>query len=67
VRKVKNAKKQTDKFEEELLPLCEERKECKERDKQILAEGRMRKSKEWEETDRQMPAEACCHRGKERK
>jgi hypothetical protein len=49
VRKVKNAKKQTDKFQEGLLPSCEVSKECKETDKQILEEGRccpMRKSKE---------------------
>jgi hypothetical protein len=48
---------------------CEESKECKETDKQILEEGcrcRMRKSKECKETDRQIPEEACHHRWKER-
>jgi hypothetical protein len=70
VRKVKNAKKRTDKFQEGLSPSCEESKECKETDKQILEEGRcccMRKSKECKETDRQIPEEACRRRGKERK
>jgi hypothetical protein len=54
-----------------LLPSCEESKECKETDKQILEEGRcccMRKrSKEWKEMERQIPEEAFRHRGKERK
>jgi hypothetical protein len=36
VRKVRNAKKRTDKFQEGLLPSCEESKECKETYKQIF-------------------------------
>jgi hypothetical protein len=54
VRKVKNAKKQTDKFQEGLLPSCEESKECKETDKKFLEEGCcccVRKSKECKKTD----------------
>jgi hypothetical protein len=39
VGKVKNAKKQTGKFQKGLLPSCKESKECKEKDKQIT-EGR---------------------------
>jgi hypothetical protein len=61
VRKVRNAKKRTDKFQEVLLPSCEESKECKETYKQILEEGRrccMRKSKECKELERQIPEEA---------
>jgi hypothetical protein len=48
VGKVKYAKKQTDKFQKGLLTLCEESKECKEKDKQISEEGccyRVRKVK----------------------
>jgi hypothetical protein len=48
VRKVKNGKKRTDKFQKGLSPSCEESKECKETDKQIPEEGccyRVRKVK----------------------
>jgi hypothetical protein len=59
-----------DKFQEGLSPSCEESKECKEKDKQIVKEGcrcSVIKSKECKETDRQIPEEACRRRGKERK
>jgi hypothetical protein len=70
VRKARNAKKRTDKFQEGLSPSCEESKECKETDKQILEEGRcccMRKSKEWKEMEIQIPEEAVAIVGRKEK